>query len=517
MTQLPGSWTIVPLGQVAEINPPQPDHAVADDAQVSFVPMAAVEERTGRLDPSETRAWGDVRKGYKRFQERDVLFAKITPCMENGKVALAERLHGGVGAGSTEFHVVRPTGAILPRFVLHYLLQESIRRDARQVMQGAAGQLRVPESFLADLEIVLPPLHEQERIVSEIDAHFTRLDAAVSALERVRVNLKRYRASVLKAACEGRLVPTEAELARREGRDYEPADVLLERILKERRARWEAEELARLRAQGKEPKDDRWKRRYKEPQAPDTSGLPELPEGWVWASVNQLGRVHSGQTPIGIQDRCSSEGDVPFFRVGDMNHPENVREMNVADCWLTSDSIGALRLHVRQPGTIIFPKRGGAIATNKKRILSRPSCYDLNTMGITPAHEVAEYFWWWFSSIDLSALGDGSNVPQINHGDIEPLPVPLPPLAEQKRIADEVSKRISISEALNNTIDLAQRRSTRLRQSILKRAFEGRLVPQDPSDEPASVLLERIRAERGSRASAGQGARGRGATVPVPR
>src|SRR5690606_20296174 len=123
-----------------------------------------------------------------------------------------------------------PTGAILPRFVLHYLLQESVRRDARQVMQGAAGQLRVPESFLADLEIVLPPLREQERIVSEIDTHFTRLDAAVAALKRVRANLKRYRASVLKAACEGRLVPTEAELARREGRNYEPADVLLDRI-----------------------------------------------------------------------------------------------------------------------------------------------------------------------------------------------------------------------------------------------------------------------------------------------
>src|SRR5690606_15012393 len=120
------------------------------------------------------------------------------------------------------------------------------------------------------------------------EAYFSRLDAAVAALERVRANLKRYRASVLKAACEGRLVPTEAQLARREGRDYEPADVLLERILRERRTRWEAEELERLKAKGKPPTEERWKQKYKEPDPPDTTELPSLPEGWAWATLGQL-------------------------------------------------------------------------------------------------------------------------------------------------------------------------------------------------------------------------------------
>ena len=116
------------------------------------------------------------------------------------------------------------------------------------------------------------------------------LDASVAALKRVQANLKRYRASVLKAACEGRLVPTEAELARAEGRDYEPADRLLERILAERRARWEAQEKRR----GK----------YKEPVAPDTSDLPELPEGWVWAiSLDQLTNYRSGTAICQADDR----------------------------------------------------------------------------------------------------------------------------------------------------------------------------------------------------------------------
>ncbi len=103
------------------------------------------------------------------------------------------------------------------------------------------------------------PRAEQDRIVAEIEKQFTRLDAATTALKRVQANLKRYRASVLKAACEGRLVPTEAELARKEGRDYEPADQLLQRILRERRARWEADTLAKMIASGKPPEDDRWK------------------------------------------------------------------------------------------------------------------------------------------------------------------------------------------------------------------------------------------------------------------
>ena len=115
--------------------------------------------------------------------------------------------------------------------------------------------------------------------MAEIEKQFTRLDASVAALKRVQGNLKRYRASVLKAACEGTLVPTETELARAEGRDYETADRLLERILSERRARWEAQENRRG--------------NYKEPVAPDTSDLPELPEGWVWATWSQLsGRAY---------------------------------------------------------------------------------------------------------------------------------------------------------------------------------------------------------------------------------
>lgn len=489
---------IAPLSGVAEINPPQPDHAVADDTRVSFVPMAAVEERTGKLDASETRAWADVRKGYKRFQDSDVLFAKITPCMENGKVALAERLHGGVGAGSTEFHVVRPTAVILPRFVLHFLLQQSVRREARQVMQGAAGQLRVPESFLTDLQIVLPPLREQERIVSEIDAQFTRLAAAVSALERVRANLKRYRASVLKAACEGRLVPTEAELARREGRDYEPADVLLERILKERRARWEAEELARLRAQGKEPRDDRWKRKYKEPPAPDTRGLPELPEGWVWASLEQL----LAELRNGISRKPTGDSGTRILRISavralevDLSDVRFLRE-NGSEFDRFELADGDL-LFTRYNGNPAFVGVCGVVAGLTERTLYPDKLIRgrLASSDVIPSFIEAVINAGWSRDFIIGRTKTTAGQSGIAGADLKRVPIPLPPVSEQRRIVDEVASILALSRHFEGEMQRAVRRASRLRQSILKRAFEGRLVPQDPSDEPASELLARIRAE----------------------
>src|SRR5437773_2559854 len=129
--------------------------------------------------------------------------------MENGKIAVARQLHGGVGAGSTEFHVVRPTAALSADLLLYYVLREDFRKAARAKMTGTAGQLRVPSSFFEAHSLPVPPLHEQYRIVEAIESYFTRLDAAVATLERMHGNLKRYRASVLKAAVEGRLVRTE--------------------------------------------------------------------------------------------------------------------------------------------------------------------------------------------------------------------------------------------------------------------------------------------------------------------
>ena len=159
--------------------------------------MKCVEEETGNLDATTERPWHEVKKGYTAFQDNDVIFAKITPCMENGKFAIARGLKGGRAAGSTEFHVLRPNERLAPHYLMHFLFQHHIRQDARMNMRGAAGQLRVPTDFFESLKIPLPPLPTQHRIVAEIEEKLSRLDAAQSALLRAQANLKRYRASVL--------------------------------------------------------------------------------------------------------------------------------------------------------------------------------------------------------------------------------------------------------------------------------------------------------------------------------
>jgi len=309
---------------------------------------------------------------------------------------------------------------------------------------------------LKGIEIPLAPLDQQKLIVSEIEKQFSRLDEAVAALKRVRASLKRYKASVLKAAVEGRLT----EEWRKENPNIEPAEKLLKRILTERKKKWE---------------ETNPKKKYKEPSTPDTSNLPDLPEGWVWATVEQLCFISSGQTPKGI-DNVSEKGNIPWFRVGDMNTSGNEKIMQYAEIYLTKEMVNKLRLHIQPEGTIIFPKRGGAIATNKKRILSKPSTYDLNTMGLLPIVTQFEYFWNWFLSIDLGRLGDGSNVPQINNKDIEPLIVPLPPFAEQEKIVSELERRLSVINEGDKAIDINLKRAERLRQAILKKAFLGKLI-----------------------------------------
>ena len=222
--------------------------------------------------------WRDlwyVPETYVRTEERylqplDVLISVSNSLELVGKVAQVTELPERATLGAF-ISAIRPSSEIDPKFYFQQLASPEIQSEFRANASTTTNISNISSARLSTIKIKLPPLPEQHRIVAEIEKQFTRLDASVESLKRAQANLKRYRASVLKAACQGTLVPTEAELARAEGRDYEPASVLLERILAERRARWELQEKKR----GK----------YKEPVAPDTSELPELPEGWEVTSI----------------------------------------------------------------------------------------------------------------------------------------------------------------------------------------------------------------------------------------
>ena len=181
---LPQGWRWVRLGEVCEINPSRPNGFTRlDDTPTTFVPMAAVDGNLGVISKPESRSYSEVSTGYTYFGEADVLFAKITPCMQNGKHAIARNLLDGVGFGSTEFHVIRPSALILPEWLHFFIRQSYFLREATSYFVGAVGQQRVPESFLANYGIPLPPLSEQTRIASKIQELMAEVERARTACE----------------------------------------------------------------------------------------------------------------------------------------------------------------------------------------------------------------------------------------------------------------------------------------------------------------------------------------------
>jgi type I restriction enzyme S subunit len=200
-------WAPVTLGQIATINPPKPKYTeLSEDDAVGFVPMAAVDEVTGCVADVEPRPLGALRsKSYRTFAPGDVLFAKITPCMENGKAAVVPELPNQHGFGSTEFHVFRPGPDVEPAFLWRFLRRKSFRTEAERHMTGSVGQLRVPVDFLRETQLLLPPLAVQQRLVESLERLDTHRESARRYLGQARKTLADARRGVLLAAVSGRL------------------------------------------------------------------------------------------------------------------------------------------------------------------------------------------------------------------------------------------------------------------------------------------------------------------------
>jgi len=204
LMNLPEGWVVEKIKDLCSFNPKH-DREISETLEISFVPMSNVSEVTGTIQTHDRKLLGEVRKGYTHFAENDLIFAKITPCMENGKVAVARNLINGIACGSTEFHVLRSYGGVIPNYLHSFLRQRSYLDKASGEMTGVVGQRRLPKDFLLETELPLPPLNEQRRIVAAIEALRERSQKARSALSAIPELGDKFRQSVLAAAFWGDL------------------------------------------------------------------------------------------------------------------------------------------------------------------------------------------------------------------------------------------------------------------------------------------------------------------------
>ena len=442
LPKLPKDWKWVSHSEISIINPPKP---TGDESlEISFLPMPAVEEETGRYSLSETRKLGEVRKGYTGFIEGDVIFAKITPCMENGKVALLEKLINGIGFGSTEFHVSRPTSSVSGKYLFHYLVQQMFRKEAKRSITGSAGQLRVSTNYFAEQPFPLAPLPEQRAIISKIELLFSELDNGIANLKLAQEQLKVYRQAVLNKAFEGELTREWREKNKEKIIDWKMIQLseVADKITDGEHFRPPTQERGVYFLSAKDVREDKV----------DFSSPLFISE----------------ETAKKALQRCNPEkGDILIVSRG-----ATVGRM----CIVKTEKIFCLL------GSVILIKVS-------KNLSSEYLTYVLKSPRINQK---------------LISISGATAQQAIYLRDIKKVEIPLCSLPEQQAIVQEIDTRLSVCDKIEQDIEENLEKAEALRQSILKKAFEGKLLNERELAEvrgaedwePAEVLLERIRTER---------------------
>lgn len=495
---LPAGWassTIGDLFQVVGGGTPATDRTEFWNGEVPWITSSDIEEG-GQITPR------------KQISEA-ALLSSATNRVPAGAIVVATRVGlGKVGLATTDLCFSQDCQALLPnpQLVAPSFAGMQLRFAATVFRRMSRGTTisGITKRQLLGVVFLVPPLAEQHRIVGEIEKQFSRVEAAVSALERVRVNLRRYRAAVLRAAVEGRLVPTEAEVARREGRGYEAASALLKRIREERSRRWEELELARLKARGRTPGDNRWKGRYKEPADADLSGMPELPPGWRWATWDQIGFSQNGRAfPSG---QYQAHG-IRLLRPGNLHVTGRVEWTDENTRYMSPSWAETYPSHVVRPGELVMNLTAQSLKDEFLGRICQTGGSDVCLLNqriarLVPIIVERRFIFWLFKSPVfrrfVNSLNTGSLIEHMFTSQLAEFVLPIPPLPEQRRIVAEVERLLSLTEAVEEAAEQGRARSQRIRQSILKWGFEGRLTSQDPNDEPASALVDRVRAERGN-------------------
>ncbi len=494
---LPSSWQWTTLGEIGAIasgGTPKTANASNFDGDIPWITPADLSNYNNKYIENGRRnitQEGLLSSSAKLLPAGTILFSSRAPV---GYVVIARK------SVSTNqgFKNLTAHPSIFNEYVYHYL--KGSKRLAESYASGTTF-LELSAGAFSRLPIPVPPLNEQHRIVAKIEELFTKLEAGVAALKKTQALLKRYRQAVLKAAVEGEL----SRAWREANPDVEPAEKLLERILLKRYVKWEKEEQQRLKLKGKKLIDNKWKDKYVPPEPFEDSGESRLPIKWTICSLSAL---------------CSD--------IGDVNHkmPKAQREgipyVSTKDFTNTGINFEATKLISQDDYRIlcekIWPERNdillsryGTVGQVRLVAESREFQASYSIAILKPADvEISPYLalalQGEFVQLQVRKHTRATAQPDLGLKHIRTFAIPLPPFEEQRYILSEVGRYLSIIAAMSEAIQAELKRSEQLRQSILKKAFSGLLVPQNPDDEPASVLLERIKAEK--EVSTARGSRG---------
>lgn len=484
---LPMGWVETTLGAITK--PSDKKVEPTDLIEIPYIGLEHIEKDTGKLlrcGESE-----EVKSTKSRFQKGDLLYGKLRPYLN--KVYHAEF----DGICSTDIIVFPKNQYISNKFLNFRFLSRDFVGYANQNVNGTQHP-RVSFQSLSEFPLQIPPLNEQRRIVEKVEALMARSRKAKEALDAIPKLIEQFRQSVLAAAFRGDLTTDWRE----QNPNIEPASILLERIRKERRKKWEQTELEKMKAKGKEPLTDDWNQKYKEPELVDESKLPELPDGWCWVRWNQLGYCQNGRA---FPSNEYQDQGVKLLRPGNLhmsgyiewnekntrfmpenwleNHPDFLISENQLVINLTAQSLADEFL-----GRVCLTGEGENCLLNQR--IAR----------LTPSIISPRFCLWLFKSPIfrryVDELNTGSLIQHIFTSHVDNFVFPLPPLEEQQEIIRKIEHKLKIIEAITQTTNSSLRNIPDLNQSILSKAFKGELVEQDPNDEPASVLLERIQKER---------------------
>jgi len=466
---LPTGWAWACLRDVAR--PSGEKTEPADHPDTPYLSLEHVEAETTRI---VGRGIGsDVRSTKSVFRAGDVLYGKLRPYLNKVCIPPFD------GICFTDFLVFPQSQHLDSRILMWYLNRRELVEFAAHQQKGVELP-RVNYSDLADLPFPLPPLAEQGRIVEKVEALLARVNASRDRLQRASAILKRFRQAVLAAACSGRLTADWRE----ENSDVEPAGELLTRI----------RSLVLERASGGRERNtvsafQDWS------LAADPDIPEELPDTWRVCHIGDVGLVTNGSTPS--RKRADYwQGSIPWVSSGEV-HNNIIRATREG---ITEAGYRSCSVRLLPEGTVLLAMIGEGRTRGQSAILCMPATINQNIAAIVVPDRLvlSAYLWYWFRSRYEATreAGAGSGPQALNCQRVREIPLSLPPLSEQQEIVRRVDALFALADTIEQRVAAAGARAERLTQAILTKAFRGELVPQDPSDEPASVLLERIRQER---------------------